>query len=75
MKTVRRTLNIVGGVATEKNAKDSDNRVVISKVTLTTSPSVDLEDGITRTETQWQDIPSTKTYETKSTNRELMMWV
>ena len=44
-------MNIVGGVATEKNAKDSDNRVVISRVTLTTSPSVDLEDGITKTET------------------------
>ena len=66
---------IVGGIATERNDEDSDNRVVISRVTLASSPSVDLEDGITKTETQWQDIPSTKTYETKSTNRELMMSV
>ena len=42
--------------------------MVVSRVTLTTSPSLDLEDVIAEKEIQWQDIPSNKTYETSPTS-------
>ena len=42
--------------------------MVVSRVTLTTSPSLDLEDVIAEKEIQWQDIPSNKTYETNPTS-------
>ena len=67
--------NIVDGVATEHRDDDDTeadedlyNRGVVSRVTLTTSPSLDLEDVIAEKEIQWQDIPSNKTYETNPTS-------
>ena len=65
---------MVDGVATEHRDDDDTeadedlyNRGVVSRVTLTTSPSLDLEDVIAEKEIQWQDIPYNKTYETSPT--------
>ena len=50
-----------------KDDEDMNNRVVLSRVVLTTGPSLDLDNVIAKIDVQCQNIPFNKTYETGPT--------